>query len=51
MIKEEKHIVNTTAGDKNWKKTLELIPKEDIKQIEVVADSGGLVYFFLRKYS
>ncbi len=41
MIKEEKHIVNTTEGDKNWKETLELIPKEDIKQIEVVADSGG----------
>ncbi len=41
MINEEKHIVNTIEGDKNWKETLESIPNEEIKQIEVIADSGG----------
>lgn len=42
MVNEEKQTVNTTEGDKNWKETLKSIPKEEIKQIEVIADSGGL---------
>lgn len=42
LLNQKKNIVYTEEADKNWKKTLESFSKEDIKQIEIIADSGGV---------
>ena len=37
-----KFIVRTKEADKNWDKTMEKISDEEIRQVEVIADAGGV---------
>ncbi|MFX0124283.1 MAG: thiamine-phosphate synthase family protein [Candidatus Hodarchaeota archaeon] len=50
-IMSEKIVIKTKEADKDWKKTLESIAPEKIKDIDVIADAGGvgfeaILYFF-----
>ncbi len=42
IISQEKSIVRTNEADLNWDKTLNLFSDEEIRQIEVIADGGGV---------
>lgn len=41
-IMSGKFIVRTKEADKNWEETLEKISDEEIRQVEVIADEGGV---------
>ncbi len=55
-IMSEKIVTETKEADKDWKNTLESIPHEKIKDIDVIADAGGhgfeaILYLFGRSPS
>ncbi|MHA2245491.1 MAG: thiamine-phosphate synthase family protein [Candidatus Hodarchaeales archaeon] len=41
-ITSGKFIVRTEEADKNWDETLEKIPDEEIRKVEVITDAGGI---------
>ena len=40
-IESEKIVIKTEEADKNWKKTLESLSSEQIKDVNAIADAGG----------
>lgn len=42
IISQERLVVKTDEADLNWGKTLNLFPNQEIQQIEVIADGGGI---------
>ncbi len=42
LLTQEKYVVYTEEADKNWENVLKSFTKEEIKQIEVIADLGGV---------